>query len=526
MTRRLKVGVYDRHLTTLGGGEKHMGVLAEILSRRHDVELITYEPIEKSIVERRLNIDLSKVIMRYIPDVSNDFASDYTAGYDLFINASFMSALPSRAARSAYLTFFPASFSGYLNLQKKAAVILLGPIVKMIKRRAEFIWSAGFYSRGLDRVRPYRWTNGAGTVLFKRPSVGRKIRVCLDGRRPSGVASAHAEFKINGRMVRDAVDIPQKRSFVVDLLPPESTQEPLVLEIISDTFVPAGAGAADDGRRLGVRVVWVRQGGLLASALQRLADITPPRLVSYPKKLDFLGTYQLFMANSCYTQSWIKRLWGRESEVLYPPIDMPDHEPAGKENMILGVGRFFTGGHSKKQLELVQAFKTLCDDGLKGWELHLAGGIHQEHIGYVDRIKREAMGYPIILHLDAGRNELDRLYEKSSIFWHAAGYGVDKDKNPEMFEHFGMTTVEAMAYGAVPVVFAGGGQVEIISGEDCGYLWTSLDELKKITSGLINDKDLLGRVRVSAVKRSHDFNAAEFERRLWVILKPLLKAES
>ena len=54
-------------------------------------------------------------------------------------------------------------------------------------------------------------------------------------------------------------------------------------------------------------------------------------------------------------------------------------------------------------------------------------------------------------------------------------------------EHFGITTVEAMAHGCVPVVVRLGGQLEIVQDGVNGRLWGSLGELVAITRELMAD---------------------------------------
>ena len=65
--------------------------------------------------------------------------------------------------------------------------------------------------------------------------------------------------------------------------------------------------------------------------------------------------------------------------------------------------------------------------------------------------------------MDVPRDELLELYSRASLFWHAAGHGQDDRRHPERLEHFGITTVEAMAHGAVPLVFPAGGPAEVVA---------------------------------------------------------------
>ena len=91
-----------------------------------------------------------------------------------------------------------------------------------------------------------------------------------------------------------------------------------------------------------------------------------------------------------------------------------------------------------------------------------------------------------------GRDCLKKYFELAKVFWHAAGYG-ESEQRPEMFEHFGIVTVEAMAAGCVPVVINKGGQSEIVRHGVSGFLWDTFDELKEYTLLLARDDGLRKR---------------------------------
>jgi hypothetical protein len=76
-------------------------------------------------------------------------------------------------------------------------------------------------------------------------------------------------------------------------------------------------------------------------------------------------TYTRYLSNSSFTASWVERLWGRRSDVLYPPV-RPSVRPGVKAPLILVLGRFFDPslGHSKKQHELLATFRDLHRSGV------------------------------------------------------------------------------------------------------------------------------------------------------------------
>jgi hypothetical protein len=51
-----------------------------------------------------------------------------------------------------------------------------------------------------------------------------------------------------------------------------------------------------------------------------------------------------------------------------------------------------------------------------------------------------------------------------------------------------MTTLEAMSYGAVPMVFPDAGQLEIVT-TDTGLFWSTEAELAQLTEQLIQNGD-------------------------------------
>ena len=238
-------------------------------------------------------------------------------------------------------------------------------------------------------------------------------------------------------------------------------------------------------------------------------------------------SFQQVICQSEYVRSWVRRYWQRDSLVVNPPVDVPAEEPdwGAKAPIIVSVGRFFASGHSKRHDQMVQAFRELCDAGLLGWELHLVGSLHRDSVPdvrYFEKVEKLARGYPVHIHTDAALDFVQNLYRKAAIYWHAAGYGVNAEQRPIDLEHFGMTTAEAMGYGAVPVVIARGGQPEVVSEGKCGFLWLDPEGLKAQTLRLIGDAQLRLRMGQAARKASFRFSRPEFKRRMAEAVRPLV----
>jgi glycosyltransferase involved in cell wall biosynthesis len=157
---------------------------------------------------------------------------------------------------------------------------------------------------------------------------------------------------------------------------------------------------------------------------------------------------------------------------------------------------------------------------MKGYELVLAGGLENKktHLDYIDKIKDVSKGYPIKIALNISWDDLLETFAKAEIFWHAAGFGEDENKHPEKFEHFGITTVEAMAAGCIPIVINKGGQKEIIKEAENGFKFESFNELKEKTLQAIKNPEELSIMREMGKKDSKMFSNEVFEKNLLEII--------
>lgn len=234
-----------------------------------------------------------------------------------------------------------------------------------------------------------------------------------------------------------------------------------------------------------------------------------------------------FFCNSYYSKSYIDKSLGVTSAVLYPPVNIQGKN-LNKENIILHVGRFRVRdvtissqpiGDYKKQKVMVDAFKDMVDKGLGNWKFILAVSVKDTDKKSFEKLEKSAKGYPIEFEINKTNDELWKFYSKAKIYWHASGYGEDLKKNPEYAEHFGISTVEAMGVGAVPVVINSGGQKEIVENKKNGFLWNSIQELKEKTGELIKNDNLLEKMSRGAVKRAGYFAGDRFCKELYEIIK-------
>jgi GT2 family glycosyltransferase len=172
--------------------------------------------------------------------------------------------------------------------------------------------------------------------------------------------------------------------------------------------------------------------------------------------------------------------------------------PWSERKTIITVGRFFAGGHNKRQDVVIQAFRRLVDEGETGVELALAGSIHPspEARSRFHDLQALARGLDCTFYPNVTRADLAALYERSAVLIHATGFGVDPEEFPEKLEHWGITPIEAASFGCIPVVYGRGGPKEVVEVLGCDTAFLTVDECAHIVTGLLNDP--FGSAQLSA----------------------------
>jgi GT2 family glycosyltransferase/glycosyltransferase involved in cell wall biosynthesis len=184
---------------------------------------------------------------------------------------------------------------------------------------------------------------------------------------------------------------------------------------------------------------------------------------------------------------------------------------------ILNVGRFSGRGHCKRQDVLIELFAELVRSVSTPVELHLAGvlGPVREDRDYFNNLLRRARGLPVFFHLSVTPERLNELYGEATIYWHATGINDDVGAHPERFEHFGISILEAMSAGAIPVVLNHGNPGVLVQDGETGFLGADRDELLTATLAALNlEPGERRRVQQNARAKAATFAPEQFRARL------------
>lgn len=238
-----------------------------------------------------------------------------------------------------------------------------------------------------------------------------------------------------------------------------------------------------------------------------------------------LANWSVKNTNSEFTKRYIEKFWQTKIDFVHQPYVDPQEfvtkqQNEKKEKIILSVGRFFCQLHSKRQDVLIDLFKQLIasdPQALKGWRLVLIGKNEDE--AFAKQVSSLVGKAPISIIHDLDRQALLKFYRQASIYWHVAGINIDEDREPAKVEHFGISTLEAMAAKEVPVVINKGGQKEILGEKLQACLWDTPVACLNLTLKLIKDPKERARLATLAQERSLDFSKEKFTKILLAMLK-------
>ena len=499
----MRIAVSNLYWSTLGGGEQFAGGIAVALRAHHDVDLIGPDAIDAARFEERLGIDLRGLPLRRI-----DQESDVTAlstQYDLLVNTTYQSTAVNRARYGLYVVHFPGEVAGRGQHRKDAWRRAIGH-----RMPPTVVLRSGFYQP--DGRGGARRSDGAGLIDVYAPA-GMSVTLSVRAEQAATVELWDRRIRLTQTELAAG-----ERG---DLTFTSSGTWPQQITLESGTY----RHEARPG------VIWRYGVALTGVALDGRREPAPPdrlrtKLLA-PDRLGHLATYDAIASNSRFTATWVGRLWGRPSDVLYPPVRAVTRSTAPKEPMVLNIGRFFDPrrGHSKKQLEMVEAFGRLHASGrMGGWSLHLVGGCSPEDREYALAVKRAALNLPVHVHLSAPGSTLTDLLARSSIYWHASGLGEDPETHPDRFEHFGISVVEAMGAGLVPIVFGAAGPAEVVRDGVDGLQFHTVDELETLTADLAADPARRAELAASAIRRAGDFAPDAFAARLDALVERVVGA--
>lgn len=462
----MKAVIYDKWLHSLGGGEVVACNIARILKDEgYNVLFISGKDVSVDTIYEKLKIDLADI--KFATVWNDEIAlKKLVNGKDLFINISFLDYSIGFAKRNIYYVNFPTkiynNFRGMLNTRIIVPILsyFIKPVELLSKIEAPVV-IAGRPAYVLRNNNKFALSN-----LKPNQSQEASFKIYLSNFYKSFLEKFNVFFE-NAQITSQVVRVNHENNmleFILKFIP-----NSLTAYLNINFQKPEGCHSMQEEKvYLLYPKIYLNKlpNFLLGNLPQRV--ITRLRAGFFVNATERLNTYQAVFTYSFFAWKWIKKFWSRDGKVIAPPVDLLYKKYRvgryKKNNWICSVGRFFTLGHGKKQEILIEAFKRLYDRSHRKWELHLVGGLGDEpsSIEFFQYLKNQSKGYPVIFHLNVSREEVEKVYLQSKIYWHATGFGEDENYQPIRFEHFGISPIEALSAKCIPILFNGGGLSEMI----------------------------------------------------------------
>jgi glycosyltransferase involved in cell wall biosynthesis len=164
----------------------------------------------------------------------------------------------------------------------------------------------------------------------------------------------------------------------------------------------------------------------------------------------------LVLTNSEYTRKAISNVFHIDAKILYPPVDVDTFQKIAsksnqKKNMILVISRIAPDKQIENAIEVARLIRRR---GI-GKGMIIAGNLHHYDNNYYQQLKKMIADYDlsdcVSLQTNISFSKLVELMQLAKVYFH-----------PRIDEHFGISIVEAMASGLVPIVSDVGGHTEFV----------------------------------------------------------------
>ncbi|MCW4037981.1 MAG: glycosyltransferase [Candidatus Bathyarchaeota archaeon] len=223
------------------------------------------------------------------------------------------------------------------------------------------------------------------------------------------------------------------------------------------------------------------------------------------KTIDRLNRNTLFVTNSKFMEAIITRYLGCRAMVVYPPVDVENFKPLyrrkERENLVITVSRFRPG----KNLESIPNIAKYVNA-----RFLIIGPSDQSSASTINTVrglaKKLKVQDRVQLLTNVPRSVLRERLSDAKVLLHT-----------QFYEAFGISVVEAMASGCVPIVpDVGGPWLDILDQEQgkYGFAYESPKEAAETIRLLMEDERMRCEVASRAYRRTGAFTTSIFTRNM------------
>jgi len=215
------------------------------------------------------------------------------------------------------------------------------------------------------------------------------------------------------------------------------------------------------------------------------------------KFVDNLSNSQIILvSNSKYVHDSIMSKNNKDSKIIYPPVNLREFDPKNKKNQILSIGRF----SEEKNLEFgIEVASKL------NFQYYIIGNTKtKSNILYYEKlqskIKKLDLEDKIKLLKNISRHDLVMHLNRSKVYLHCSS------------ETFGISVVESIAAGCIPIVPDNSAHKETVPFKELRYKENDVEDAKnKIQSAINGEFDNVTKALKESIQK---FSKEKFEESL------------
>lgn len=222
----------------------------------------------------------------------------------------------------------------------------------------------------------------------------------------------------------------------------------------------------------------------------------------------------IIIANSKFSGEIIEKCLKRRAIIIHPPVNTKRFFMAGKnarrKNIVVTTTRFLPNQNLDYVLKVASIVKEAK---------FLVFGVSPKYSSTLERLKK------LTLKMDVGDRVRIMVNQPFSRFLRALSEAKVFFRTVP-FETFGISIVEAMAAGCVPVVPRNGGPwIDILDRKNglYGFSYRSVDEAANIINMLLKNEDLRSKISFRARLRALDFDQSVFERKILMVVNKVYR---
>lgn len=218
------------------------------------------------------------------------------------------------------------------------------------------------------------------------------------------------------------------------------------------------------------------------------------------------------LTNSRFTQQVIHKYLRREALVLHPPVDVQiyEHKDTERGNLVVTVSKFTP----KRMLHRIP----LIARNTKNARFIVAGAADAYSTATIQRLSELIDKYDVkdkvSLCPNISRSALINLLASAKVYLHVM---------PS--DHFGISIIEAMAAGCLPIVHGSGGPwVDILAQQQgkMGFSYLTVEEAAELIDTMMADGNRWKAISSAAHERSKEYSKQSFQKELNVVVRKLV----